>query len=230
MVIYPDDEDPPSTQFYGMTPFVYGDNGIIFGFLHAFDYMGPGPTNDDGPIDAQLVYSRDGRTWHRLEDRSPVIPLGPEGAFDGGMIIMTAVGTALHGDELVAYYNGRNYGHGGTNKDSLFSIGRVSWRRDRLVALQADVERGVVETVPLDTTENRLEINGDATGGKIAVEVLDAEGVVQPGFSTEACDAIGGDSLSHQVRWKGRDLSGVRRPFRLRFVIRNAKLYAFKIL
>ena len=230
MVIYPDEEDPPNTQFYGMTPFVYGDNGMIFGFLHAFDYTGPGPTNDDGPIDAQLVYSRDGRTWHRLEDRSPVIPLGPEGAFDGGMIIMTAVGTALHGDELVAYYNGRNYGHGGTNKDSLFSIGRVSWKRDRLVALQADFERGVVETVPLDTTGNRLEINGDATGGKIAVEVLDAGGEVQPGFSSEASDAIDSDSLLHQVRWEGRDLSEIRRPFRLRFLMRNAKLYAFKIL
>ena len=228
LVIYPDEGDPPNTQFYGMTPFVYGDNGIIFGFLHAFDYTGPGPTNDDGPIDAQLIYSRDGRTWHRLEDRSPVIPLGPEGAFDGGMIIMTAVGTALHDDELVAYYNGRNFGHGGPNKDSLFSIGRVSWRRDRLVALQA--ERGVVETVPLETTGNRLEINADATGGEIAVEVLDAEGEVQPGFSSEACEAIDGDSLAHQVRWEGRDLSGIRRPFRLRFVMRNAKLYAFRIM
>ena len=228
MVIYPDENDPPNTQFYGMTPFVYGDNEIIFGFLHAFDYTGPGPTNDDGPIDAQLIYSRDGMTWHRLEDRSPVIPLGPEGTFDGGMIIMTAVGTALHDDELVAYYNGRNFGHGGPNKDSLFSIGRVSWRRDRLVALQA--ERGVVETVPLETTGNRLEINADVTGGEIAVEVLDAEGEVQPGFSSEACEAIDGDSLAHQVRWEGRDLSGIRRPFRLRFVMRNAKLYAFRIM
>ena len=228
MVIYPDERDPPNTQFYGMTPFVYGDNGIIFGFLHVFDYTGPGPTNDDGPIDAQLVYSRDGRTWRRLEDRSPVIPLGPEGAFDCGMIIMTAVGTFLHDDELVAYYNGRNFGHGGPNKDSLFSIGRVSWRRDRLVALQA--EWGVVETVPLETTGNRLEINADATDGEIAVEVLDAEENVQPGFSSEACDAIADDSLAHQVRWEGRDLSEIRRPFRLRFVIRNAELYAFKIL
>ena len=143
---------------------------------------------------------------------------------------MTAVGTALHGDELVAYYNGRNYGHGGTNKDSLFSIGRVSWKRDRLVALQADGERGVVETVPLETTGIRLEINADAAGGQIVVEVLDAEGNVQPGFSSEACDAIDNDSLVHQVRWEGGDLSAIRRPFRLRFLIRNAKLYAFKIL
>ena len=229
MVIYPDEQDPPSTQFYGMTPFTYGDSGIIFGFLHVFDYIGPGPTNDDGPIDAQLVYSRDGRSWHRMEDRSPVIPLGPKGAFDGGMIIMTAVGTSMHDDELVAYYTGRNMGHGGPNKDSYFTIARASWRRDRLVALQADAERGVVETVPLQALGSGLEINADAKGGGIAVQVLDAEGNVQPGYSSEACDAIDDDNLAHQVRWEGRDLSGIRRPFRLRFLMRNAKLYAFRI-
>ncbi|MDE0043442.1 MAG: hypothetical protein OXT74_15490, partial [Candidatus Poribacteria bacterium] len=108
-----------------------------------------------------------------------------------------------------------------------FTIARASWRRDRLVALQAD--SGIVETVPLETTGNRLEINADATGGKIAVEVLDAEGNVQPGFSRDACDSIDDDSLAHQVRWEGRDLSGIRRPFRLRFLIRNANLYAFRI-
>ena len=59
--------------------------------------------------------------------------------------------------------------------------------------------------------------------------MLDSEGEVQPGFSSEACDAIDGDSLSHQVRWEGRDLSGVRRPFRLRLLMRRAKLYAFRI-
>ena len=136
----------------------------------------------------------------------------------------------MHDDELVAYYTtGRNFGHGGPNKDSLFSIGRVSWRRDRLVSLQADAERGGVETVPLETPGNRLEINADATGGEIAVEVLDAEGNVQLGYSREACDAIDDDSLSHQVRWEGKDLSGIRRPFRLRFLMHNAKLYAFRI-
>ncbi len=227
MVIYPDEHDPPSTQFYGMAPFTYGDNGIVFGFLHVFDYTGAGPANDDGPIEVQLVYSRDGREWHRTEDRRPVIPLGPKGSMDGGMIIMTAVGTSTHGDELVAYYTAGNTGHGAPVKNRHFTIARASWRRDRLVAMHAD--RGIVETVPLETTGNRLEINADATGGKIALEVLDAEGNVQPGFSREACDPIDGDSLAYQVRWEGRDLSGIRRPLRLRFVMNNAKLYAFRI-
>ena len=229
MVIYPDDYDPPSTQFYGMAPFTYGDNGIIFGFLHVFDYIGPGSANDDGPIEAQLVYSRDGREWHRTEDRSPVIPLGPKGSIDGGMIIMTALGTSMHDDELVAYYTAGNTGHGAPVKNRHFTIARASWRRDRLVVLQADGERGIVETVPLETTGNRLEINADAMNGRIAVEVLDTDGNAQSGYSGAACDAINDDSLAHEVRWEGGDLSSIRRPFRLRFVMHNAKLYAFRI-
>ena len=143
---------------------------------------------------------------------------------------MTALGTSMHDDELVAYYTAGNTGHGAPVKNRHFTIARASWKRDRLVALQADGERGIVETVPLETTGNRLEINADASEGRIEVEVLDADGKVQPGFSSEACDAIDGDSLSHQVRWEGRDLSGVRRPFRLRFLMRRAKLYAFRTM
>ena len=36
-VIYPHITDSPSTQFSGMMPFCYGDNGLVFGFLHLFD-------------------------------------------------------------------------------------------------------------------------------------------------------------------------------------------------
>ena len=230
MIIYPDDQDPPSTQFYGMAPFTYGDNDIIFGFLHVFDYIGPGAANDDGPIEAQLVYSRDGRSWHRTEDRNPVIPLGPKGSIDGGMIIMTALGTSMHDDELVAYYTAGNTGHGAPVKNRHFTIARASWKRDRLVALQADGERGIVETVPLETTGNRLEINADAMNGRIAVEVLDTDGNVQSGYSGATCDAIDDDNLAHEVRWAGGDLSSIRRPFRLRFLMSNAKLYAFRIM
>ena len=102
-----------------------------------------------------------------MEDRSPVIPVGPKGAFDGGMIIMTALGTFMRDDELVAFYTAANTGHGAPIKNRHFTIARASWRRDRLVALQADAQRGIVETVPLETQGNRLEINADATAGRL---------------------------------------------------------------
>jgi len=224
--IYPDDKDHPNTQFYGMTPFAYGD--LVLGFLHVLHHTGPGPANDDGPIAAELIYRRDGRTWHRLKDRRPVIPLGPKGSFDGGMITMTANGAFVQGDELIAYYTAANTGHGALIKHRTISIGRGSWRRDRMVALQAGSEEGIVETVLLEAPAGRLQINADATGGRITVEVLDADGRVLPGLSSADCVPIVDDSLDHHVRWKGRDLSKIRQPFRLRFLLDGAKLFSFR--
>jgi len=227
-VIYPDDKDDPNTQFYGMTPLAYSD--LVLGFLHVFHYTGPGPANDDGPIAAQLVYSRDGRTWHRLEDRRPVIPVGPKNSFDGGMIMMTANGAFVHGDELIAYYTAANTTHGALIKDRTISIGRASWRRDRLVALQAGAQEGAVETVLLEAPAGRLEVNADATGGRVTVEVLDAEGQVQPGLSSAQCVPILDDGLGHPVRWKGRDPPRIQQPFRLRILLKNAKLFSFRFV
>ena len=226
--IYPDGKDDPNTQFYGMTPFAYGD--LILGFLHVFHYKGPGPGNDDGPIDVQLVYSRDGKTWRRLEDRRPVIPVGAKGSFDGGMIMGTANGAFVRGDELVVYYTASNTTHGARVKDKFFTIGRAGWRRDRLVALQAGREDGTVETVLLEAPDGRLEINADVKGGTVRVEVLDAEGRVQPKLSSAQCAPVNTDSLDHHVRWKDGDLSSVKRPFRLRFILSNAKLFGFRLV
>ena len=142
---------------------------------------------------------------------------------------MTAVGTSLHDDELVAYYTAGNTGHGPPVKYRHFTIARASWKRDRLVALQAGAERAIVETVPLETTGNRLKINADASDGLIKVEVLDTDGNVQSGYSSDTCDSIDDDSLAHEVWWDGKDLSNIRRPFRLRFLLNTAKLYAFRI-
>ncbi|MDC0936364.1 hypothetical protein OAS39_08760 [Pirellulales bacterium] len=223
--INPDDRDVPNTQFYGMTPFTYGDNGIVFGFLHVFRVKDPLSGFHDGPIDAQLVYSRDGQTWRRLEDRQPVIPLGPQGSFDGGMIMMTANGAFLHNDELIAYYTASEGEHG--DQDTM-TIGRASWPVDRLVAMEAGQEEAVLETKLLTVPNGNLEINVDAKGGYVTVEVLDATGKVLPGLASEQCVPIVGDSLRHQVRWKEGDLAELEQPLRLRFKMKNAKLYSLR--
>ena len=41
----------------------------------------------DGPIEAQLVHSRDGLQWNRFEVRSSIIPRGEPESFDAGCII-----------------------------------------------------------------------------------------------------------------------------------------------
>jgi len=228
--IYPDDKDDPNTQFYGMTPFVRG--GLILGFLHVFHYGGPGPGNDDGPIDVQLAYSRDGRTWHRLEDRRPVIPVGPKGSFDSGMIQMTANGAFMHDDEFIVYYTAANTTHGALVKDKNFTIARASWPRDRLVALQAKDKAGTIETRPFKLEGRRLEVNVDAEDGWLQVEILDEAGKAIPGFSgKDAPEYEAVDNLRFKPAWKNhKDLSVLSgKVVRVRFRLRGARLYAFQI-
>jgi len=227
-VINPDIIDPPNTQFYGMTPFNYGDNNMVFGFLHVFHVTGAG-VNDDGPIDVQLVYSRDGKQWHRLEDRRPIIPLGPKGSIDGGMIMMTANGAFAHNDELIAYYSASTNTHGNSSNE-YYTIARASWPLDRLVAMEAGQDEAVLETKLLDVPKGKLIINADAKGGYVTAEVLDAHGQVQPGFSSDKCLYMVKDSLRYNLRWEGKDLSQATQPIQVRFRIRNAKLFSFKFV
>jgi len=225
--INPDKEDEPNAQFYGMTPFNYGDNGIVFGFLHVFHVIDSGAPAHDGPIEAQLVYSRDGKTWHRLEDRQPIIPLGPDGSFDGGMIMMTANGAFVKDDEVIAYYTACEGEH---VKQNPMTIARASWPIDRLVALEAGQNEAVLETKLLTAPKGSLIVNADPTGGYVTAEVLDAKGQVQPGFSSNKCLYMVDDALRFHLRWEGKDLSQAAQPMRLRFKLKNAKLFSFQVM
>jgi len=76
----------------------------------------------------------------------------------------------------------------------------------------------------------RLFVNADARGGEVRVEILDARGRnrLEP-HSLEDSIPVTGDQLHAELRWKGtQDLSSLSgEPVRLRFVLKNASLYAF---
>jgi hypothetical protein len=170
--------------------------------------------------------------WHRLEDRRPVIPVGPKGSFDGGMIMMTGNGAFVHGDEFIVYYTAANTTHGALVKDRHFTIGRAAWRRDRLVALEAEDEAATVITKPFKLEGDKLQVNVDAVAGSLKVELLDATGKPIPGFSGDAAKLYRGyDNLHLEPKWKGQaDLSSLEgKVVQLRFHLANAKLYAFQI-
>ena len=92
-VLEPDDDDPPGTQFYGMS--VYPDRGVYFGLLwvyHANALM----------IDVQLAFSRDGIQWQRAVRRHPILSYGLPNQFDSHILI--ALQPILMGDELKVFY------------------------------------------------------------------------------------------------------------------------------
>ena len=94
-----------------------------------------------------------------------------------------------------------------------------------------------METVPLQASGDRLEVNANTaahavastSGGSLEVEILSVAGDPLPGYGHEDCIALLADEVRHTVRWQGRDRLPVGQPIRLRFHLRDAALYSFRI-
>ena len=240
LALAPDEQDDQAvaaeggrfSQFYNLSVFPYG--GQFLGLVTHFRYSGPpqerGPlqSGDDGPIDVQLVHSRNGRQWHRCEDRSPVIPLGPN-AYDAGCILGVANGPVFVRDEMWVYYTAITTTHGGCVPKKQITIGVAKWRKDGLVSLNSGPEGGIIETVPLRHAGDRLLVNANAEKGELSVAVLNADGNVIPGFDREDCEVIRADALRQQVHWNGKSTLPADQPVRLRFHLKNACLYSYSL-
>ncbi len=226
-------------DFYGLSGFPY--ESLYLGMLWVFHISSSKVDGDDGLIDIALVSSRDvTHHWDRLGNREPFIPLGEPNEWDSGMLF-TASAPVRVGDELWIYYGGSNMSHG----DDVHSlppeeveargkgtaIGLAKLRLDGFVSLDADETGGFMITKPLTFEDSRLEINADADGGEIQIELLDGEtDKVLPGFDKEVFETFRGDSVEHEAIWRdspGPDrLTG--RPVRLKFYLRKARLFAFR--
>lgn len=242
MILQPDAQDDiwtqspeQSTQFYGMSGFRYG--GQFLGLLNVFKVLrvnkncSSGDAADDGPIDVQLTYSRDGLYWERFEDRSAIIPNGGPGAFDAGCILQCATEPVICEDEVWVYYTAINTTHGGRleHDKKIVSIGRASWRLDGFVSLDAGSTEGIVETVPIRSSGGHLEVNVNASFGYLRVEILTARGDPLPGYGREDCAPMQSDDVCQIAHWNGTDHLPETQPIRLRFHLRQAQLYSFRM-
>jgi hypothetical protein len=239
IILLPDEEDDASaqalggtrTEFYGMSGFPYG--GLYLGFLWVFR-TSVKPDNrgwDDGPIDVQLTYSLDGSHWQRAFSRQPLIPLGPRSSFDDGMIF-TPNRPLIVGDEIWIYYSGFNVTHGlepqALGEQYGAAIGLAKLRLDGFVSIDARHAEGSVTTVPIRCTGKQLVINADARDGYVLAEVLDSYEQPLAGFGREACEQLRGDYIRHALTWSGASLAAyVGQELRIKFYVRNAKLYSF---
>lgn len=104
LVLEPDAEDAADLQFYWLTAARIPGAGYL-GFLHCHHTI-------DQTMDAQLVTSDDGWSWRRAFGRQLVLPLGPRGAFDCGMVVAPGAPVQL-GDRLLVFYHGRATVHDG---------------------------------------------------------------------------------------------------------------------
>ena len=218
-------------EIHNMSGFRYSNVHIgIAGMLYV---TGDGAAEDqmpvDGPIDGLLISSRDGVEWdYPCAGHTPILGRGSPGSFDAGMIMGTATRPIIEGDNIHWYYTGASHTHGRPLRERHKAIGRATWRLDGFASLDAGDEEGVVDTTPLLLDDDELEVNADASQGWVRVEALSPDGSVLPGFSRHDCAPLTGDSTRHVVRWGPRRLGDVQGAARLRFILANAELYAYR--
>ncbi|UCD30021.1 MAG: hypothetical protein JSV03_05975 [Planctomycetota bacterium] len=233
LVLAPDDFDDrwvvwggtQRTHFYGLCAFAY--ESMYIGFLWIFRATDPAGYYD-GPIFVELVSSQDGVHWLREEgDRPPILPLGPYGSWDDGMLFTTNH-PLVEGEIIRLYYGGCDGYHAGPADSWNCSIGLATLRKDGFASLDAGSTIGTVTTKRLTGTGGPLHVNYDATGGWLKVEVLDEDGNVLPGYSESECDLLQGDSVDQVVTWGVQtELPAGTEPLRLQFVMQDASIYSF---
>jgi len=226
-------------QVYALTDWIY--HGVHFGQFMVFDYP---EDNSEGPknfhrshnrnvLNYYLAASRDADNWDLqwIYAGRPIIPRGGDGAWDNGMLTHSA-GIVTHADKHWLYYAGFNERHGvwdpAKDKRCKVGIGVATLRLDGFVYLEAKDEPGTVVTKPFKLEGDKLQVN--VKGNEFLVEVLNRKGEPFSGFSAkEATKHKRVDELRLTPTWKNR-LSRLKGSvIRLRFHLRNAKLFSFQI-
>jgi hypothetical protein len=227
----------PRLQFNWITCWIY--EGVYFApmnvytmdeshFFEGFDYQ---TRHEKDVLDFYIGTSRDGvrfdKSW--IYARKPLVPRGPAGSFDKDGVFPPSQ-FVTHKDEHWIFYGAASERHYSIGRDMKIALAKL--RLDGFICLEGRDKGGVVVTKPFKLEGSRLLVNVDATKGKLLVEVLDAEGKTIPGFSASEAKAYEGvDDLRLAPRWKaGHDLSALRgKVIRLKFHLRNAKLYSFRV-
>ncbi|MHC4179467.1 MAG: hypothetical protein ACYSWU_18300, partial [Planctomycetota bacterium] len=183
-----------------------------------------------GVSDGLLMTSRDGRKFHRWGEAFIRPGLQKErwicrNNMTAWGILVTKSAIPGTPDEL-SVYSAEGYYTGESCQ-----LRRYTLRIDGFVSLQAPLKGGEMVTRPITFEGKRLMINvSTSAAGSVRVEVQDAAGRPIPGFALADSTEIFGDELARAVTWKGGSdvakLAG--KPIRLRFVLKDADLYALR--
>ena len=198
-------------QTYCLPVFPYA-NGYL-GFVMMYH------AGTDRTVDCELAWSPDTVNWTRVAPGTSFIPRGPKGSYDGACIYAPSGPAIAQDGKLLIFYGGDFFPHQGWKRHCLPCLARV--RVDGFAGYEpttSGVEAAVI-TQPLLVT-GPIQVSADVRG-LLNVSVLD-----EPGFTGAV---IGGDVTDGEVKWPGHDAAALRgKMVRLKFTLRDAKLYAFR--
>ena len=179
----------------------------------------------------EVAFSRDGFHWHRPNRRFFIPATKREGDWDRDYIHPAVGGCLIVGDRLRFYYGGWSGKSPKLGSDMYAgaSTGLALLRRDGFASMEAGASGGALTTRPLTYKGKHLFVNLDALQGELRVEILGTDGRPIAPFAVDNCEPLYADDTCQLVKWKtGDDLFALtEQPVRLRFHLRNAKLYAF---
>jgi hypothetical protein len=257
IVMRPDEVDKANSpagltrlDFYGPNVRQYGEGASAYSALptcHShwkYTFVREGKEHSfPQTVDVQLATSRDGIHWNRAPGRRPFIRHGVEGTFWSKQIYPSGDIIPI-GDELCFYFGGAPMSHGASGDLRKGGIGRAVLRLDGFISADADYTGGELITRPLVFTGSKLQLNvATGAGGSVQVEIQEPSGKPIPGFTLEDADEINGNYIRVLARWRAELVQKMRRPqgdpdvstlagrpVRLRFVMRDAKLFAFQFV
>ena len=181
--------------------------------------------------DSLLMTSRDGRTFKRWDEA--ILRPGParrdswtygDNLISWGML-PTKSDLPESPDEL-SIYAIEGYWRGESQK-----FRRYSFRVDGFASVRAPFAGGEFVTQPISFDGGQLQINySTSAAGSVRVEIQDVQGKPMAGYGLADCFEIFGDEIERSVTWKSgasvKQLAGT--PLRLRFVLQDADLFAFR--
>ena len=177
-----------------------------------------------GVSDAVFMSSHDGYHWDRRFMEAFLRPgTDPDNWTERNMYIGPNV-VPTGQDEMSLYYM-EHY------RRSSVRIRRATLRTDGFVSVNASYAGGEFVTKPVAFEGEALVLNyATSAVGSVHVEIQDADGKPVPGCSLAESSEIYGDEIERVVAWKeGSDVSPLTgHPVRLRFVLRDADLFAMR--
>jgi hypothetical protein len=183
-----------------------------------------------GPIETQLMASRDGVNWTRYP-RPVWLGIGEQAGFDVHQTYM-AHGMIRRGEEVWMYtYNSSVYHSGAKGKKERRAIFRTVQRADRFVAAEAPYDReATLVSRPLVFAGSHLILNIDThASGWAQFGLRHADGSVIKGFGLDDCVYVNGNELHYPVEWQGggKDVSALAgQVVQLVVRMRGASLYS----
>lgn len=202
-----------------------GGDGTSDGFWHY------------GPLNVMFVYSRDiTGPWQR-PTRTPILPRGPAGSWDGGMVhtanapleVPRAETIGATTDQVWVYYGGANHHHNRNppRGEREHQFGIAKWRIDGFVALEdTDGVEDTITTKAIQFSGKQLTLNADVKPNgyiRVKIKTADTESDLR-----ELSDPVIGDHQKHVVRWGGDDdvANCSDKNVILQIIIKDAALYS----